>query len=456
MHQLKISYSGIRGIVGENLTEEVASIFGAAFIEFLHRRYSNPLVIVGNDTRPSGVRLKRAFLAGLKSKECKVIEAGVVPTPTLQLSMFCFKARGAVMITASHNPMQWNGFKFFTGPDNMILDGPQMDELIKYYNKIHPRRFPEVRPGNFENRHSEALNFHIKRVLENVDVPLIRSARFRVALDSGKGAGEAITLRLLEELGCEIIDVKVKRDSEPIPANLKELCRVVKDGGCHIGFAQDLDADRLAIVSEKGEPVGEEYSLALSIRHLLEKTKDTNPVVVKNSSTSHIIDDIVKEWKAELMVVRVGEVNLSKAMKLMTKKSRIVFGGEGNGGVIYPPVGYGRDSLAGVALVLEYMAERKKKVSALVSEFPKYYMAKEKIECEERCRIEKFMEKIKEKLKDEDITEFDGIKVDFRDGSWIHVRSSNTEPVIRIIAESTDEEEAKDLVDFAKKLYEAL
>lgn len=447
MKELKVSYSGIRGIVPDNLDENVAYCYGLAFGQLLRRRFeSYPLVVMGMDTRQSGPSLKTAMMAGLEEYNCRLIDIGIIPTPTLDLMMRHHRADGGVIVTASHNPAQWNGFKFLIGPETIILDGPQIRELNEYYSKTD-FLYNDKKPEDVVFANEEALRVHQYTILEHVDVPLIKSCNFKVAYDSGRGAGQIITNELLEILGCNVIDVNALRDSEPSPQNITELCDAVKKHNCNIGFAQDLDADRLAIVSEEGIPLGEEYTLALAIQHLLERFAHRQPVVVKNSSTSRMIGDLATMYDAPLIVTKVGEVNLSKELKKLTDERRIAFGGEGNGGVIYPPVNYGRDSLIGIALLLEFIAKKQKKISKLAKMLPQYFMIKKKIELEDRSLQKIFLRKFQDHYKDYPLSFLDGIKVTFRDGSWAQARASNTEPVVRLIAESYNKDKVQFLID---------
>ncbi|MFH0801884.1 MAG: hypothetical protein V2A78_05795 [bacterium] len=452
MENLKISYSGIRGIYREGLDEEVARHFGEAFSRFCLRLSNSPVLLLGKDTRPSGEALKHGLIEGLTTCDCILGDLGVVPSPTLAIYLAKANGDGGIMVTASHNPPEWNGFKFYSGAESIILDDAHTKELIRIYRDVkkHPSP-PATGPSQtIVNLNEAALRLHLHRVLSSCNAGLIGSEKLKVAIDSGQGAGTLLSLQLLEALGCEIVPVEVKRNSEPIPANLTALCREVLAHGCDVGFAQDLDADRLALVSEKGEAVGEEYTLTLAVRHLLEKFRSARPVVVKNSSSTHLIDHLVKTQGGELHEVKVGEVNLSRAFIELMKERRLAFGGEGNGGVIFPPVGYTRDSLSGIALILEALATRKRRLSELVSEMPRFTMLKEKIVMPERRKAEAFLKKClnlfqgQEHLK---VVRWDGIKVIYADDSWCQVRQSNTEPVVRIIAESQDPARAKEILD---------
>ncbi len=283
---------------------------------------------------------------------------------------------------------------------------------------------------------------HINRILKNIDVQVISKRKLRVVLDSCNGAGSVITPILLEKLGCEVVKLycepngQFPHNPEPVPSNLTALSSRVLEVQADIGFAQDSDADRLAIVSERGEILGEEYSVAIATKFVLQKKKGT---VVINLSTTRAVDDIVNEYGCSVVKTPIGEVNVAEKMK----EIGAVIGGEGNGGIIYPEVHYGRDSLVGMALILQYIAQTGKRISELAEEIPKYYIEKRKINCPRKVAI-KLIEKLKEKYKNEKIDLSDGIRVDYSD-SWVHVRRSGTEPVIRIITESKSKKKATEL-----------
>lgn len=441
---LRISYSGVRGIYGQSLTLAVAARFAEAFARLAHEQFARPVVIVGRDTRPSGDALVPAVIAGLTRLPCSLVDIGVVPSPTVQVAMAEFNAQAAIIVTASHNPPEWNGFKFLLGPHNIVLNAEQTRHLFALSRTTPPAPVEPVAMETRDRRH-DALDAHLRRVLRQVDVAIIRERRFKVAVDSCLGAGDEVTLRLLQELGCSVTSVRVERNSEPIAANLAALSAAVIDAGCDLGMAQDLDADRLALVTERGEAIGEECTLAFAVDHLLKRNRAASPIVVKNSSTSRMIDDLCAAHGAELREVKVGEVNLSQAMIELVEQGRTVFGGEGNGGVIYPPVCYGRDSLIGIALVLEYAAAAGLPVSELRARLPQYHIIKRKLEGLDADRIPEALERTRRLFAGASMTEFDGLKMTLPDGTWCQVRPSNTEPIVRIIAESPSPETAQRL-----------
>ncbi len=453
---LKISISGVRGLFPETLSPEVCLDFAKAFGDYLSggKRTDSPQrVVVGSDPRASSEIIQGIVFYGLISSGCQVINLGVCPTPTVGIMVRELKADGGVVITASHNPLPWNGLKFMR-EDGIFLNEEQANELIRIY---HAKKFKEDKNGDLVSNPS-AINIHIKKILKIIDPRAIRRKEFKVAVDGVNGAGSKASIQLLNELGCEIEAINCDpalpfpHPPEPISENLKELCDLVKIKEADIGFAFDPDADRLAIVSEEGKPIGEEMSLALAVKHVLNQHHRQRPkkkIVITNLSTSRMIDDVVRDFGGNVIRTKIGEVHVAEELK----KLKGLIGGEGNGGIIFPPLGFNRDALTGLALILSMMASSGKKISALASELPSYYMLKRKIECPDPDRAEDFMERIKKDFKKHDLILTDGVKVMLPSG-WVHVRASNTEPVIRVIAEGKQREEIEALVDqILKPLY---
>jgi len=380
-------------------------------------------------------------MQGLAEARVRIMDLEVAPTPTIQFALGALRAQGAVAVTASHNPGQWNGFKFFLAPDNTVLDGAQTERLIRELSLASDVASTVVR----ENQHERAVALHVARVLEQVDAESIRRRRFRVALDAARGAGEQPALRLLDALGCTVTRVDVERESEPVAENLAALGAAVIENGCAVGFAQDLDADRLALVAETGTAPGEEYTLVLVVDHLLRRAHSSVPVVVKNLSTTRALDDVVARAGAELLETRVGEVNLSRALKRQMDQGRVAFGGEGNGGVIFPSVHLGRDSLVGMALVLEALAQRNEPLSIRLGELPHYHTAKLKLPLSRNPAA--LMAAVQRAFPDGVADHLDGLRLRFAGGAWLGVRRSNTEPIVRLMVESADAEWVARAVD---------
>lgn len=435
MNSLIISVSGVRGIVGESLTPEALTRFGAAFGTYI----KSGKVAIGRDTRVSGEMVKHSVLGGLLSTGCEIIDIGISATPSCQLMVEELKADGGIVISASHNPIEWNALKFFKR-GGLYLNIRQAKEFLDIYYRGN---FKKVRWNEIKEvkRDDSAISRHIKRVLGVIDVDGIRKKRFKVALDCCNGAGSVITPLLLEELNCEIVKIHCNPDGlfphnpEPIFINLGELSKVVRERKVDIGFAQDADADRMAIISEKGDILGEEYSLALVTDHIL----SSNPrgKVVCNLSTSRLIDDIGRHYRANVIRTKVGEVNVAETMK----REHAVIGGEGNGGIIDPRVHYCRDSFIGMGLILEYMAKKEKKISSLAKALPAYHIVKMKIDCPQE-KSSAAVQAIKKVFSRERLDLREGIKIDWPD-AWVHIRPSGTEPVIRVIAEAKSLPRAK-------------
>lgn len=437
MSSLKIGISGIRGIVGSSLTNVVALEFGCAFGTFVNCGK----VAVSRDTRTSGDMLKTAVISGLLSCGCKVIDLGVIPTPTALFYVRNHKVDGGVVVTASHNPGEWNGLKFIE-KDGTFLSELRLEKFFDIYYKKEFRSVPWDVIKSIDND-SGAVEDHIDAVLKNLDIKAIRKKHFKVGTDFINGTGCVITPKFLSELGCKVFAINdeptglFKHEPEPLPKNLRQLCRLMKQKRLDIGFAQDPDADRLAVVSEKGAPIGEELTLGLSVKFILSYRK-RGPVVT-NLSASKIMDHIADEFKIRLIRTKVGEANVVSQMK---QKDAII-GGEGNGGVIFPKINYGRDSIVAMGLILEYLAKSNKRISQLVDELPRYEMIKGKFDCPFSKTFE-VLNAIKDFYKNENIDTADGLKIIWPD-KWIHIRSSNTEPIIRVIVEGRTKKEANDL-----------
>lgn len=446
---LTVSYSGIRGVIGESLTPAVARQFGAAFAALVRERTDRPTVLLARDTRPSGEDLLREVVAGIGGEDWRLLDLGVVATPTIQFCLEHFSANGGVIVTASHNPAQWNGFKFFLGPENTVLDHEQTAKLLAL---VKGRTATLEGTPSIGAAHDEAVRAHVERVVAQLDVASIERARFRVALDAGRGAGHEVGVDLLHRLGCEVVDVQADRDSEPLPENLHALRTAVREKGCHVGFAQDLDGDRLALVDERGEPAGEEFTLVLVVDYVLgnrakqrfpvptgsyDWRSDARPaVVVKNLSTTRALDAVVGVHGARLVETRVGEVNLSRALAREVAAGHFAFGGEGNGGVIWPSVSLGRDSLVGIGLVLECLAHGKGMLSERIGSLPRYHERKVKVPSPGREALAPIFSQVEQAFAGGRVDHMDGVRVRFEDGSWVCVRPSNTEPILRLVAES--------------------
>ena len=443
--ELIISISGMRGIVGENLTAEIAAEYGCVFGTFLKRNKDGdgkPVVCLGRDSRVSGEMLASAIGRGLCAVGADVVDVGIVTTPGVGIMTRFLGCDGGVVVTASHNPGQYNGVKLLLG--NGISPPKEMAEEIRkgYFGNEFDLVDSSCCGSISEDGRSDQV--HIDKTLAIVDKQIISAKKFKVVLDSVNGAGGRVGKKLLAELGCEVVAInaepngKFAHTPEPTKENLVGLCEKMCEEKADVGFAQDPDADRLAIVDENGTYIGEEYSLALAAKYIFSKMKGK---AAANLSTSRMIDDIAEAAGCEVIRTAVGEANVANAMVA----NDCVIGGEGNGGVIDLRVGPIRDSCVGMALVLQLMAETGKSISELVAEIGGYYVEKTKFAADGADAV-RIIELAKEKFRDAKINTLDGCRFDFDDG-WVHLRTSNTEPVMRLIVETKDRGDAVKYVD---------
>jgi len=429
-----VSLSGIRGIFGDTLTPEIALKYAAHYGIFCKRK----TIIVGRDSRTSGETILNAVISGLLSVGSSVIDLGIVSTPTLLLAVEQSEAEGGICITASHNPAEWNALKL-CGKNGMFLFPEQAEKFLATLEK--PITYGSWQELKGVECYYDASLRHIEKILtiSYLDIEAIRAKKFKVVIDSVNGAGGTISPALLKELGCQTIEINSEptgifaHNPEPLARNLVQLSESVLKHNADIGFATDPDVDRLSIVSEKGEAIGEEYSLLLAAKYILSKTKGD---MVTNLSTSMGIDDIAAEYGVKVYRTPVGEINVGK--KMLEIGSPI--GGEGNGGIICPEVHYTRDAPAGMAIILALLAEKGESLAQIVSHLPKYYICKDKIEVEPQ-RIDDIMFKAEKIFHDRQLDKTDGLKI-IGDKHWIHIRKSGTEPIIRVYVESSDQQEA--------------
>ncbi len=435
---LKISISGVRGVVGDSLTPSLLTRFAQAFGTYV----GSGTIVIGRDPRTSGEMVRQAVIAGLLSSGCRVIDLGVCPVPTVQLIVRQRKASGGIAITASHNPAEWNALKFVNS-EGLFLSPGQARELLDIY---HQGDYTKVSGSEMRSVEVFAggIDAHIKTIIDTLGVLPQKKRKLKVALDSCNGAGSIIAPRLLEALGAEVVSVNTipngsfPRGAEPIAENLDKLCQLVKDSGADVGFAQDMDADRLAVVNERGEPIGEENTLVLASRFVIGKTPGA---LVANLSTTSAMNDLAKKFDCALHRSKIGEANVTELMQSVGA----VIGGEGNGGVIYPRINFCRDSHVGMALILHLLAGIGRSISDLVGDLPRYTMIKEKLDCPSD-KISEALKLVRRDYSGEQLDLRDGVKVSFADG-WLHVRGSNTEPIIRLIAEATSEVRAREILD---------
>lgn len=438
VHKLKIGVSGIRGEVGEFLTPALACAFAQAFAT-----YTGPgRVVVGRDTRPSGPMLEHAVACGLLAGGCDVVLVGVYPTPTIQIYVASTDACGGLAITASHNPAEYNALKLFNR-QGLFFNTYERSELLDLYHQSAFRHVSNAEIGHVETDTERPFHLHLGRILPHIDSNRIRNRRYRVAVDAVNGAASLWSPRFLEALGCEVAAIHVDPDRpfprlpEPKPEALDQLRRTVIEQKCAVGFAQDPDADRLAVVDETGQVLDGDDVLALVVDTVLQRQRGN---VVVNLSTSSAIDDVARRYGCRVLRAPVGEANVVQLMQA----TQAVIGGEGsNGGVIYPSVHLCRDSFTGMALILDRMAASDLPLSELARQLPRYFRRAGAVEFEHE-RLGELLQRLPERFRATAIDRSDGIKLILSDG-WIHVRPSNTEPVLRFALEAREPQRSEEL-----------
>lgn len=454
------SISGIRGTIGGPAGEGLSGVdvvkFTAAYASFIRKGCGdNNVIVVGRDGRLSGEMVSKLVVGTLMSMGFDVINIGLASTPTTELAVTGEKAAGGIIITASHNPVQWNALKLLNGNGEFLTDR-EGKEVIRIADE-NDYEFASVTELGHEYHVDTWNRNHIAQVLALplVDVDAIRKANFKVALDAINSVGGIVMPQLLHALGVkDIVELncdctgKFAHTPEPIPENLTDISAVVKESGADVGFVVDPDVDRLAIVMENGEMFIEENTLIAISDYVLEHTPGST---VSNLSSSRGLRDVTRRHGCEYTAAAVGEVNVVTKMK----ETGAIIGGEGNGGVIYPAIHYGRDALVGVALFLTMMAKSDKKVTEIKAALPQYAIAKNKIQLTPELDVDAILEEVKVRFKDEEITDIDGVKIDFPD-SWVHLRKSNTEPIIRIYSEASTMERADALADEIKKIIKEI
>jgi phosphomannomutase len=439
-----VSVSGVRGRVGEALTPEIVAKFAAGFGAWARGRAGEgrARIVVGRDSRVSGPMFQPVVISALQSVGCDVVLVDMAPTPTIQLAVEHHHAAGGLAITASHNPIEWNALKFI-GPSGLFLDGSEAAEMRAVVEGDIPRaKWDEL--GTVVTDH-DAAGRHIDLVLALpfIDVEGIRKRRFKVALDCVRGAGGVFMPGLLERLGCEVTAINLETDGrfprapEPVAENLGDLEKLVRESGSEIGFAVDPDVDRLALVSDEGKAIGEDYTLALAAKVVF---RHRDGGIVTNLSTSRIVDDIAREQNRRVIRAPVGEVNVATRMR----SENAPVGGEGNGGVILTELHLGRDAPLGAALMLQLLLEEGKPLSAIVASYPRYSIVKDKLE-RPSAPLDAVYSTLKGTFPDAEVDTQDGLRLTWAD-RWVHVRPSGTEPIVRVIAEAPTASEAEALI----------
>jgi len=447
--------NGIRGVVNQDMNCELALGIGMAWGTFLKRKKIRPKIAIGADARLSNHMLKNAITAGLLSTGCDVVDIGLVPTPTLQYTVKEKKYDSGVIITASHNPPQFNGIKgVSSNGTEFSKDIEDEIERIYFEKKFSLAGWKDV--GELKNWDG-AIYLYINGILNNVNVNLIKKKKFHVVLDCGNGAGSLVTPILLKKLGCKVTELYCEPDgtfpghnSEPLPENLVDLIKKVPKVNADIGAAQDGDADRAIFIDEKGNYIWGDQSLTLGARYVIKKYKGGVAVTPVTSSSS--FDDVVKENKGVVIHTAVGSPIIARVM--IEKNS--VFGGEGNGGLIFPEFQYCRDSAMTIAKILEIMALENKKLSELIKELPKYETYNTKLTCpndKKNIVMKSLAEYTKQDKNVIKIDETDGVKLYLKDG-WVLMRPSGTEPIFRVYSESKDKKRAEEIAQIYKKITE--
>ena len=440
MKPLKIGITGVRGVVGETFTPELAVGFSQAFGTYLE----GGRILVCRDTRPSGPMVQAAVTSGLLAAGCEVIDLDVCPTTSLQLAVSWLKADGGIAITAGHNPSQWNALKFVRS-DGLYLNSIQAEELLDIF---HQGEFTKASSDEMKSsvEKQDAIEHHLERLRATFDVKRVAALNLKVAVDCCNGACSKLIPEWLREQGCEVLAINDDLNSpfphrpEPKPETMAQLSAIVKAGDADIGFAHDADGERLGIVDERGEPLSEELTFALAARIRLAETPGA---VVTNVSTTSAIDQIATHYGGNVIRTPVGQAYISEAML----EHGAVLGGEGSGGVSVPELHSTHDGAAAVALILQGLASSGKAVSELVQELPRLTMLKHNIAVEPNrlySVLQNFRVAMEEEQLNIDLT--DGIKIVFPEG-WIHVRASNTESMIRVIAEAADPRSAENLLN---------
>ncbi len=444
------SISGIRGTIGghpgENLTPIDIVKFAAAFGTWASKQHSSNTIIIGRDARPSGPMVSQLITSTLTGLGLNVIDLGLSTTPTVEMAVPKEEACGGIIITASHNPVEWNALKLLNAKGEFVSasDGAEILALAE----SGEMKFAKVHKLGVARTNNDYLDFHIEKILKLplVDVQAIKSRNFKIVVDGVNSSGGIAVPKLLKALGVsQIIELYCEpngnfpHNPEPLPENLTAISSEVEKNRYDLGIVVDPDVDRLAFVSEDGSMFGEEYTLVAIADYVLKHTPGNT---VSNLSSTRALRDVTEKHKGIYTAAAVGEVNVVTQMK----ETNAIIGGEGNGGVIYPELHYGRDALVGIALFLSHLAKTKKSCAQLRAGYPSYFISKNKIELQPNIDVDAILISIKERYKAQPVNTIDGVKIEF-DKQWVHLRKSNTEPIIRIYAEAESETTANNLAN---------
>lgn len=448
------SISGIRGTIGgktgENLTPVDIVKFTAAFGTWLKKKSGTTKIVIGRDARPSGEMVNSLISSTLIGLGIDVIDLGLSTTPTVEIAVPLEKASGGIIITASHNPVQWNALKLLNEKGEFI-SGKDGEDMLKIAEKEAFEFAPVAKLGKYE-KNDTYIQKHIDLILKLplVDVETIRNKGFTVVVDAVNSSGGIAVPMLLKALGVTVKEMYCEptghfpHNPEPLPEHLTDICREIKKGKYDLGIVVDPDVDRLAFVSEDGTPFGEEYTLVAVADYVLNASKKKKGNTVSNLSSTRALRDVTEKAGGLYFASAVGEVNVVTMMK----ENDAIIGGEGNGGIILPELHYGRDALVGIALFLAHLAKSGMTTSRLRASYPNYIISKNKIELTPTINVDKVLDAVRKKYKKQPVNTIDGVKIEF-DKEWVHLRKSNTEPIIRIYAESDMEVKAENL---AKKI----
>lgn len=447
------SISGVRGITEKDLNDKILISYAKGINEFCQ----DGKILIARDSRKSGEKILSTILQIILLSGRKIENCGIVPTPTLQYAVQSTNAIAGIMITASHNPTEWNGIKFID-KDGCFFNQKQITRILQLKNKFfNQNNFNYKLLKNDYRDNNSLIDNHIKKILEIsfINFSKIKKRKLKIAVDAVNGAASKALPNLLKDVGCDVVELNCEtsgefnRGTEPIPQNLNLLSSVVVNDKCDIGFATDPDGDRLAVVDNNGNPIGEEYTLVLALKYFLESTNYKNPIVT-NLSTTLAVDKIAIQNKVEVIRSKVGEINVVEMMK----KHQSSFGGEGNGGVIFGDIHLGRDSLVASILIIALLSNSFTSISDLMKTLPKFYICKEKVSIGEINENDLF-KKLNDIFKNNKRNNLDGLKILFND-EWIHIRKSNTEPIVRIYAESKSFEKANKLINNIKDIISKL
>eukprot|EP01129_Flabellula_baltica_P015057 TRINITY_DN7429_c0_g1_i1.p1 TRINITY_DN7429_c0_g1~~TRINITY_DN7429_c0_g1_i1.p1 ORF type:complete len:482 (+),score=125.91 TRINITY_DN7429_c0_g1_i1:38-1447(+) len=459
---LMVSISGVRGIIGESLLPSTVTRFVTGYANYLILNNPNPgesiKVVLGRDSRVSGPWVVKLVEAVLQGMGIDVLFTGIVPTPTVQYMVIKNGCNGGIIVTSSHNPIEWNGLKFVDA-DGLFMSPDSCKVFYGYADDMNNIQYPSYQQMGTVTQYENAIQEHVDAVLnlEHVDVSISTERKFKVCLDTVNGAGGPIMKSLLEQLGCEVIAINYEttgvfsHSPEPIPENLGQLCDAVVENGADFGIATDPDVDRCVFIDERGIPFGEEYTLGMAVLFWLKYAGKRGPIC-KNLSSSRLVDDIAENYECEVIATPVGEIHVAKKMV----EVGAVIGGEGNGGVMLPDIHIGRDAPVAAALAIQLIARLQGTLSEIKSEhLPEWEIAKTKISVAGVDDLDAILEKIKAEYiqKGAKISTEDGLRIDTASW-WVHLRKSNTEPVIRVISEAETMEKATQICEIFLPMFE--